>query len=258
MSDTRAHGGYRTGGLWAAAGISFGVVVIGSGVAAFGMLEYDERCMQGMVAGPGPLLRTRNEAFPPATVCEFARGEVSSLDDWSVLGPLLWLALAVLVVCLFAALLAEWFEPRVGAPWVRPMSRAEKLNRTGTALFVTGSMFAMLYALAGWKLLAGPSSACSTGGDWGENAPTTVAYSFFPPQATCRYTSGTTSLLTPEWLASLTAQSAAPALVAAVGFALAWRRRRAERRTADAADPADRANRGAAATAPGPDPKETA
>ncbi|MFE0653734.1 hypothetical protein ACFVZH_34750 [Streptomyces sp. NPDC059534] len=244
MSHTRTHGGYRTGGLWAVAGIAFGVVVIGCGLALLTMLEYDERCMQGMTRGPGALLRTRNEAFPPATVCEFERGDVSSLDAWVVLGPILWLVLAALVLCLFSALVAEWFEPRVGAPWVRPMSRAEKLNRTATALFVTGSAFAMLYALAGWKLLAGPSSACVTGGDWGSNAPRTLEYSFFPPQATCQYTSGMTSRLNPDWLASLTAQSAAPALIAAVGFALAWRRRREERRPADAAD------RGAAATAP--------
>ncbi|MGW1116591.1 hypothetical protein ACWD5B_05700 [Streptomyces tanashiensis] len=232
MSPRPPHGGYRTGGLWAAAGIAFGVVVIGSGAALLSMLEYDERCAQGLVQGPGGLLRTRYQAFPPATVCVFERGEVSSLDDWGVLGPLLRLALAVLVVCLFAVLVAEWFEPRPGGPWVRPMSRAEKLSRTGTAFFVTGSAFLTLYALAGWKLLAGPSSACSRGGDWGSHAPRTLEYSFLPPQATCQFTSGLTSRLNPDWAAALTAQAAVPALVAGIGFALAWRRRREERRGA--------------------------
>ncbi|MEV4425827.1 hypothetical protein AB0K23_10635 [Streptomyces sp. NPDC049602] len=233
MSDTRTHGGYRTGGLWAAAGVAFGAVVIGSGPALFAMFEYDERCTQGLIRGPGELLRTRNQAFPPATVCVFERGEVSSLDHWAALGALLWLALAVLVVCLFAALVADWFEPRPGGRWVTPLSRAQKLRRTATALFVTGSVFLMLYALAGWKLLAGPASACSRGGDWRFNLPRTLEYSFFPPQATCRYTSGMTSRLNPDWLPALTAQTAVPALLAAIGFALAWRRLREERRTAD-------------------------
>ncbi|WP_426363274.1 hypothetical protein [Streptomyces sp. E-08] len=238
MADTRAHGGYRTGGLWAVAGAASGALLLGSGVALFGMLEYDEQCMQGLVRGPGELLRTRNQAFPPATVCVFERGEVSSLDGWSVLGPLLWIALAVLVVCLFAALVAEWFEPRPGGRWVRPMSRTEKLSRTKTAFFVTGSVFLLLYALAGWKLLAGPSSACVRGGDWRYHPPTTMEYSFFPPQATCRYASGLTSRLNPEWVSALTAEAAVPALVAGIGFTLAWRRRREERRTANGETPA--------------------
>ncbi|MFC9593404.1 hypothetical protein ACFTUC_26920 [Streptomyces sp. NPDC056944] len=233
MADTGAHGGYRTGWLWAVAGVAFGAMLLGSAAALLGMFEYDERCMQGLVRGSGELLRTRNQAFPPATVCVFERGEVSSLDGWPVLGALLWTALAVLVVCLFAALVAEWFEPRPGGRWVRPMSRTEKLSRTATAFFVTGSVFLLLYALAGWKLLAGPSSACVRGGDWRYHPPTTLEYSFFPPQATCRYTSGLTSRLNPEWVAALTAEAAVPALLAGIGFALAWRRRREERRTAN-------------------------
>ncbi|MFG3035302.1 hypothetical protein ACGFYZ_00230 [Streptomyces sp. NPDC048330] len=231
MSHTRTYGAYRTSGLWAAAGISFGVVVIGSGLALLSMLEYDEQCMHGLTRGPGALLRTRYEAFPPATVCEFEGGDVSSLDSWVVLGPLLTLASAALLTCLFTALVAEWFEPRPGAPWVRSTTRARKLNRTASALFVTGSAFPLLYALAGWKLLAGPSSACSAGGGWGSHPPRTLEVSFLPPQATCQYTSGMTSPLNPAWLASLTAWSAVPLVLASVGFALAWRRRRAERRS---------------------------
>ncbi|MFE0775108.1 hypothetical protein [Streptomyces sp. NPDC058861] len=232
MPDTRTHGGYRTGGLWAGVGISLGAVVIGSGLALFAMLEYDERCAHGMVQGPGRLLRTRNQAFPPATVCEFERGEVSSLGGSWLPETLLWAALAVLVVCLFAALVADWFEPRPGGPLVEPRSRAEQVSRTGAAFLATGSLFLLLYALAGWELLAGPSSACSAGGGWGSLPPRTLEYSFFPPQATCQYRSGGTALLTPDWLSSLTALAALPALVAGTGFVLAWRRRREERRGA--------------------------
>ncbi|MGA5493929.1 hypothetical protein ACPCSP_06140 [Streptomyces cinereoruber] len=232
MADTRTYGGYRTGGLWAAVGISFTAVLIGSGLALFLMLEYDERCSQGLVQGPGGLRGIRNQAFPPATVCEFERGEVSSLGNAWVLGALLWVALVVLVVCLFTALVADWFEPRPGDPLVEPRSRAEQVSRTGAAFFVTGSLFLLLYALAGWELFTGPSSACSASGDWGYHPPRTLEYSFFPPQATCQYASGTTEHLTSGRLSSLTALSALPALVAGVGFALARRRRREERRAA--------------------------
>lgn len=86
----------------------------------------------------------------------------------------------ILVVCLFAALIAEWFEPELGGPFVQPVSRAAKLRRTAVAFFVTGSAFLMFYALAGWKLLAGPSSACAAGADWGTNPPTTLDHSFLP------------------------------------------------------------------------------
>lgn len=79
MSNARTHGGYRTGGLWAAAGISFGAVVVGSAIAVFGMMEFDERCQHGLTQGPGRLLRVRDQAFPPATICEFQYGEVSSI-----------------------------------------------------------------------------------------------------------------------------------------------------------------------------------
>ncbi|MGW1097382.1 hypothetical protein ACWD5W_16535 [Streptomyces sp. NPDC002455] len=229
MSHARTHSGYRTGGLWAAAGISFAALIAGSAVALFAMLEFDERCMQGITEGPGRLLRTRDQAFPPATVCEYTGGDIVSFGGHGVLALLLWSTLLIMVACLFLALLAECFDPRPGSPLVMPMTRAEKLRRTGTALTVTGSLFLLLYALAGWKLLVGPSSACSTGADWGSNAPATLEYSFFPPQATCQYTSGMTERMNPGWVASLTAQSAAPALLAAVGFALAWRRWSVER-----------------------------
>ncbi|MFJ3701074.1 MULTISPECIES: hypothetical protein [Streptomyces] len=230
MSHERTHGGYRTGGLWAAAGIAFGALAVCLFLALFGMLEFDERCMHGLVSGPGRLQEVRYQAFPPATVCEFQGGDVMSVGGREVLGPLLRVSLLVVVVCGALALLAECFDPRPGGRLVTPMSTTEKVRRTGTAFTVTGSTFLLLYALAGSRLLAGPSEACSAGGDWGDQAPRTLDHSFFPPQATCQFTSGLTEPLNHSWLASLTAQSAAPALLAGVGFALALRRRRAESR----------------------------
>ncbi|MFF2732500.1 hypothetical protein ACFVS9_31900 [Streptomyces sp. NPDC058008] len=238
MSHAGVHSGYRTGALWAAAGISFAGLVIGSAIAAVGMLEFDEQCTHGLIQGPGRLLRVRDQAFPPATVCEFQGGDIASVGGREVLGTLLRGGLLVMVLCVFVALLAECFDPRPGGRLVMPMSRAEKLRRTGTALTVTCSVFLLLYAPAGWKLLAGPSSACSAGADWGDNPPRTLEYSFFPPQATCRYTSGMTERMNPGFLASLAAQSAAPVLPAGVGFALAlrrWSRERAVRSGAEAA-----------------------
>ena len=230
MSNTRTYGGYRTGGLWIAAGISFGAVVVGSALALFGMLEFDEQCAQGLVTGPGKLGDIRNRAFPPATICEFEHGDVTSIGGGFILGGLLWLSMLVLVVCLLVALVAEWFEPRLGGALVIPVSRAAKLRRTAVAFFVTGSAFLMFYALAGWKLLAGPSSACAAGADWKYNPPTTLSYSFLPPQATCRFTSGLTRRMNPDWVASLATELTVPALIAGVGFGLAWGRRREERR----------------------------
>ncbi|MEU1483270.1 hypothetical protein [Streptomyces sp. NPDC005752] len=230
MSNVSVHSGYRTGGLWTAAGISFTVLTAASAVAVFGMLEFDERCMHGLVEGPGRLRDVRYQAFPPSTVCEFQGGDVMSVGGRDVLGSLLWVSLSVVVVCMFVALLAECLDPRPGGRLVTPMSRAGKLRRTATAFSVTGSAFLLLYALAGWKLLAGPSSACAAGADWGFHAPRTLEYSFLPPQATCQYTSGMTERMNPDWLASLTAQSAAPALLAGIAFALAFRRWSVERR----------------------------
>ncbi|MER6051901.1 hypothetical protein ABT168_31460 [Streptomyces sp. NPDC001793] len=232
MAHIPVHGGYRTSGLWATVGISLGIVVVGSGLALFGMMEFDERCMQGLTQGPGRFLRVRDQAFPPATICEFQRGEVSSVGGHGVLGVVLWAGLLVLAACLLVALIAECLDPRLGSGLVVPMSRRDKLRRTGTAFFVFGSVFVMVYGLAGWRLLAGPSSACAAGADWQSNAPTTVTYGFFPPQATCRYTSGMTGQLNPDWVASSATASAVPALLAGAGFVLAWRRRRTERRSA--------------------------
>jgi len=181
MSNAQTVGSYRTAGLWVAAGLSFGVVAVGSGLALFAMLEFDERCMQGLTQGPGRLLRVRKQAFPPATVCEFRHGEVTSLGGHGVLSVFLWVSLLVMITCLLVSLIAECLDPRLGSELVVPMTRAEKLRRTGTAFFVTSFVFLLFYALVGWKLVTGPSSACSAGADWGMNAPKTVDYSFFQP-----------------------------------------------------------------------------
>ncbi|MBD0737177.1 hypothetical protein [Streptomyces sp. CBMA29] len=247
MSNARTDdrpGGYRTGPLWLGAGVAFAVLGLGLVVALFGMLEFDERCMQGMTKGPGPLVNTRNQAFPPATVCEFRDGDVTSVGGGALLTGLLWAALLFMTACVFLALLAECFEPPLRGAFagelVVPMSRTEKVRRTGAAFFVTGSFFLMIYALAGWKLLAGPASACARGADWGAYAPRTVTYSFFPPRATCQYASGMTHRMNPDWFAWLTAGMIAPALLAGLGFVLAYRRRRAERLAgAPAGRPAD-------------------
>lgn len=89
---------------------------------------------------------------------------------------------------------------------------------------MTGSVFLIFYALAGRHLLAGPSSACAAGADWGTNPPRTLTYSFLPPQATCQYTSGLTRRMNPDWVASLATELAVPAVVAGAGFGVAlWR-----------------------------------
>ncbi|MDI3422574.1 hypothetical protein [Streptomyces luteolus] len=230
-----AYGGFRTGGLWAVAAIAFAAVVVGSAVALFGMLEFDERCSHGMITGPGSFQRARYESYPPATVCEFSGGEVASVGGSGVLFVLLWVGMAVLVGCLLLALVAEWFEPRTGGELVVPRSRAERVRRTATAFFVTGSVFLGFYVLIGRPLFAGPSSACSASADWGSQPPRTLEYSLFPPQATCQYTSGMTEQLNPGWATALSVQLAVPALLAGIGFALALRRRCEERRGASPA-----------------------
>lgn len=215
--------------MWAVAGVSTGVVLIGSVLALFGMLEFDERCSQGLVTGPGRLLDVRDRVFPPATICEFEGGDVSA-GGTGVLGAVLWLSMLCLVLCVLTALIAECFEARLDRELVVPMSRAGKLRRTGTALFVTGSVFLMFYALVGWRLFTGPSSVCSSGAEWASNPPRTLDHSFIPPQATCQYTSGMTRQMHPDWVGGLVLASAVPALIAGVGFALAWRRWWRERR----------------------------
>ncbi|MFI2778320.1 hypothetical protein [Streptomyces sp. ALB3] len=232
MSYARTPHGYRTDGLWATAGIAFGALTVFLFLAVVAMSDFGERCAHGLIQGPGRLREVRHQAFPPATVCEFQGGEVVSVGGRDVLGTLLWTGLLVMVVCLFVALLAECLDPEPGGRLVTPMSRTRKLRRTGTAFAITGFAFLLLYALAGWRLVQGPSSACSAGRDRDVLAPRTLEYSLFPPQATCQYASGHTKRVNPPWLVSLTAQSAAPTLLAGVGFALAWRRRGAERRDA--------------------------
>lgn len=210
--------------------MAFGVVVVGSLLALFGMLEFDERCAKGLTPGPGGFQRVRYHAFPPATICEFTRGEVSSLGGHGVLNLLLWASMLIMVGCLLTALLAECLDPRLGGSLVVPMTRTHKLRRTRTAFFVLGSAFLMVYALDGWSLFAGPSSACAAGGDWGSQAPKTLDYSFFPPQATCRYASGLIKPKIPDWMTWLAVELAVPAALAGIGFGLAWRRWRVERR----------------------------
>ncbi|WP_018529776.1 MULTISPECIES: hypothetical protein [unclassified Streptomyces] len=226
MGENTARGAYRTGPLWAVVGISLGVLLVGSLLALFGMLEFDERCMQGLTTGPGRLLDVHTQAFPAATVCEFEGGDVTSLGGRWPLAAVLWLAMAAFVGCLLVALVAECCEPAVGRDHIMPMTRKAKLRRTGAAFFVTGSAFAGFYALVGWRLLAGPSAACAAGADWGDSPPQTLDPSFLPPQATCRYGSGLTKRLNPDWAASLAMELAVPALLAGVGFALAWWRLR--------------------------------
>ncbi|MGA4837776.1 hypothetical protein [Streptomyces sp. G45] len=176
---------------------------------------------------------------------------MSSVGGSGVLSAVLWAGLLVMVGCLLVALLAECCEPPLGSALVMPMSRSAKLRRTGAVFFVIGSAFALCYALAGWKLLAGPSSACSTGADWGSERPRTWEYSLLPPQATCQYTSGHTQRLNPDWLASLTVELAIPALLAGIGFVLAWHRWRQERRAARPDDVPDGAPGDVAGDGPG-------
>ncbi|KUL36954.1 hypothetical protein ADL22_23875 [Streptomyces sp. NRRL F-4489] len=215
------------------AGIAFAALVAGCALALFTMLEFDERCAQGITKGPGRFLRARHEAFPPATVCAYEHGEVASLGGSGALHLFLWAALAVMTGCLFTALIAECLDPRPGGSrLVVPMTRSAKLRRTGLAFSMTGTVFLLFYARAAWRLFAGPSSVCAAGADWGSQPPRTLEYSFLPPQATCRFASGMTRQLNPDWVASLATELAVPALLAGAGFALAWHRHRTERRGA--------------------------
>ncbi|MFI0815326.1 hypothetical protein ACH4TX_03575 [Streptomyces sp. NPDC021098] len=241
MSNTLTHGAFRTGRLWAGAGV-LSLVLFGSlTLAGVGSLEFDERCGHGMVTGPGRLLDVRRQAFPPAVICEYEGGEVSA-GGTGVLGAVVWCALVGLVLCVVLALLAECVELPAGTGL--QISRTERLRRTGTAFFVTGSFFALVYGLAAWPLLTGPSSACSAGGEWGSYPPKTLDYTLFPPQATCMFHSGTTSRLNAGWVASLTVMLAVPALISAAGLALAWRRGRREAHAARAAGSPSEASAG--------------
>lgn len=115
--------------------------------------------------------------------------------------------------------------PGTALPRVSPV---RKLRRTGTAFFVAASVFFLVYGLAAWPLITGPSSACSARGEWASYPPQTLDYSLFPPQATCAYRSGATSELNPGWVEVLTTVLAVPVLITGIGLALAWRRWRAE------------------------------
>ncbi|MFP3987124.1 hypothetical protein U9R90_06395 [Streptomyces sp. E11-3] len=227
----RTYGAIRTGKLWATAAVLFFVLLGSLALCVFDSLEFDERCAQGMVEGPGRLQDTRQQSFPPAVICEFEHGVVSA-GGTGLLGAVTWLSLAGLAMCVLLALLAECVELPAGPRAPLLISRAERTRRTGTALFVTGSAFLMVYGLFGWRLLAGPSSACSAGAEWGTFPPETLEYRLFPPQATCMAHSGRTWHLNGDWGEALATASAVYLAVAGAGFALAWRRRRAEVRGA--------------------------
>ncbi|MFI0774529.1 hypothetical protein [Streptomyces sp. NPDC021212] len=231
MSNTLTHGAFRTGRLWAAAGVLSLFLFLSSVLAWVDTTEFDEQCSHGMVEGPGRLGDIRHQAFPPAIICEFEGGDVSS-GGTGVLGAVIWCALAGLALCVVLALLAECVELPAGTGL--QISRKERLRRTGTAFFVTGSFFALVYGLAAWPLLSGPSSACSAGGGWGFHPPETLDYTLFPPQATCMFSSGMTSRLNAGWVETLTVMLAVPALISAAGLALAWRRGRREAHAARA------------------------
>lgn len=234
MANTLTYGTFRTGRLWAAAAAAFAVLLVSLAGALFSSLEFDERCGHGIVQGPGRLLDIREQTFPPATICEYERGAVSAgATGW--LGAVVWISLGVLILCAVLALLAEWAELPSNSKAVEErvahvVSRTEKLRRTGTAFFVTASVFLLSYGLVAWPLLTGPSSACSAGGGWEFYPPETLQYSFFPPQATCMFRSGETSQLLPGWVGVLATALSVPMVIAGVGFVLAVRRWRGSRR----------------------------
>ncbi|MDJ1135513.1 hypothetical protein [Streptomyces iconiensis] len=263
MSSTRTYGAFRTGRLWGAAAGLFGVLFVASAWALLVSLEFDEQCAQGGVEGPGALGDIRRQAFPPAVICEYAGGEVSS-GGTGLLGGVIWLCAVGLALCVLLALLAECAElPDSASPALR-FTRAQKLRRTGTALLVTGSVFLLAYGPTVRPLLTAPSSACAVGGGWGVNAPQTLDASLFPAQATCQFRSGGTEKLNPPWTETLTPVLAVPTVIAATAAVLAWRRRRAEReqdegeeaRRADGTGRAEAAN--ATEAADGPQARRTA
>ena len=232
MSNTLTHGAFRTERLWAGAGVLSLVLFLSFVVAWVDTIEFDEQCSQGMVKGPGRLGDIRHQAFPPAIICEYEGGDVAA-GGTGVLGAVIWCAFAGLALCVLLALLAECVELPAGTGM--QISRKERLRRTGTAFLVTGSFFALVYGLAAWPLLTGPSSACSAGGEWGIYPPKTLEYALFPPQATCMTHSGSTSRLNAGWVETLTVMLAVPALISAAGLALALRRGRREAHAARAA-----------------------
>jgi len=235
MSNTPTHGAFRTGRLWAAAGVLSLVLFLAFVVAWLDTLEFDERCSHGMVKGPGQLGDIRRQAFPPATICEYEGGEVAA-GGTGILGAVIWCALAGLVLCVLLALLAECVELPAGTGL--RLTRTERLRRAGTAFFVTGSFFALVYGLLAWPLLTGPSSACSAGAEWGIHPPKTLDHRLFPPQATCMTHSGSVSRLNAGWAETLTVMLAVPASISAAALALAWRRGRREAHAARAASEA--------------------
>ncbi|WP_175412385.1 hypothetical protein [Streptomyces sp. TRM64462] len=233
MPNSLTYGAFRTGRLWAAAGVSFVVLLLGSGWALLGSLEFDELCAQGKFTDQGRLLDIRRPSFPPAVICEYERGELSA-GGTGLLGALLWLSLLTLVLCVLLALLAECVELPAGSPRSARVTRRESLRRTAVAFCVTASVFTGVYVLMAWPLLSGPSTACAAGAEWGFHPPETRDPSFFPPQATCVFRSGETSRLNAEWATTVTAALALPAAIAGTALTLAWRRHHTERRTAAA------------------------
>ena len=229
MPNTVTYGAFRTGRLWAAVGALLLVLLASLGWSFLTSTEFDEQCDLGLVQGSGPLLEIRRQMFPPAVICEYEHGEVSA-GGTGLLGAVIWLSLVGLVLSVVLGLLAECVELPAPAGPAHFVSRTEKLRRTGTVLFVTASAFLLVYGLAAWPLVIGPSSACSAWGEWETYPPKTLEYSLFPPQATCMYQSGETSKLNPGWVEALTTALSVPMVIAGAGVALAWRRRRAELR----------------------------
>ncbi|WP_222721703.1 hypothetical protein [Actinomadura sp. HBU206391] len=229
MPNAPRYAAFRTGLLWVLVGWLFLVLLVSLGWSWFSALEFDERCNQGIVEGPGQLQDIRRPAFPPAVICEYTQGEISA-GGTGLLGAVMWLSLILLVLAVLLALLAECVESPAGARLTSPISRRDKLHRTSAVFVATAFPFLLIYGLAAWPLITGPSSSCGARGEWLGHPPKTLEYSLFPPQATCQYASGMTSELNPGWVVVLATALSIPMAIAGTSVVLAWHRRRLERR----------------------------